>query len=254
MKNSIKIIIQSLSLSLISMLWLFIILFFIGPVIKFMPFKNSYTLLIILLILFIFYLITYSVLINTKYLNKFNLFIKRSFDIIFSISVLIICLPILIMVILLILINNGQPIIVAQRKIGKNKKEFFSYKFNTMKEIKGEYKITLSGAFFRKIALDELPQFWNVLKGDMSIVGPRPKYPYMLNQIEKIKNSDEIFKVKPGITGLSQIRSISSKKSRTLSFSELIKIDIQYSKKLSLLNDLLIIIKTVFVSQKGSNN
>lgn len=196
-----------------------------------------------------------------------NPILKRIFDIIFSFLALVIVSPILIIISFLIIIESGFPIIYKQKRIGKDYKEFTLYKFRSMikdADKKGalvtaghDPRITKIGKFLRKTKLDELPQFFNVLIGDMSVVGPRP-------EVEKYaKYYKEEFryilsKVKPGITDKSSIEyrneeKILSKKEdhENIYINELlpkkIKLAKEYADNNNLINDLIIILKTFFI-------
>ena len=138
----------------------------------------------------------------------------RFFDILFSLFGLIILSPILVVLGIIGYFDTGSPFFLQQR-VGRGKKHFFLLKFRTMlvnthaiaTHLVHPSSITKWGSFLRKSKLDELPQLWNVLLGDMSIVGPRPN---LLNQIELIEERDAhgVYNVRPGITGLAQINKI----------------------------------------------
>ncbi|MDC3029719.1 sugar transferase, partial [Prochlorococcus sp. AH-716-P13] len=154
--------------------------------------------------------------------------IKEFFDLLFSIFFLISCLPLFIIISLLIKLNSRGPILYTQQRIGKNNITFRCIKFRTMHpeakdilenlltknsamrkefeethKIKNDPRITAIGKFLRKTSLDELPQFINVFRGDMSIVGPRP---IVKNEKPKYgQNLKKVLSVKPGITGLWQV-------------------------------------------------
>jgi exopolysaccharide production protein ExoY len=190
---------------------------------------------------------------------------KRAFDICFSIFALLITAPIFLITGFLIFITTRHPkVIFAQERIGRNCKPFRCYKFRTMhlnaeerlqqilatdpaakkeweekRKIKDDPRILLIGKFLRKTSLDELPQFWNVLKGDLSIVGPRP---VMAEEIEKYfgARAKKIFSVRPGLTGIWQ----TSGRSR-LSYASRIQLDELYVDSLSLRQDLKLILKTI---------
>ena len=140
--------------------------------------------------------------------------LKRTFDIIFSSIGLIILSPIFGLIYLLISIENNSPLFLQER-LGKNKKKFTLVKFRTMRidtnncatHLVNPNKVTNIGRFLRKTKLDEIPQLWNVLKGEMSMVGPRP---CLTNQKELITKRDNLmlYKMKPGITGIAQINKI----------------------------------------------
>jgi len=192
---------------------------------------------------------------------------KRAFDIIFSLTVLMILSPVFGLIALLIkIISSDGPIFFAHKRVGLNGKEFDCYKFRTMSpdaekilnklfdeqpELKDEFQkdfklkhdpriIPVIGNLLRKTSLDELPQFFNVLKGDMSVVGPRPiineekvKYGYAINQF---------LSAKPGITGLWQVSGRND-----VSYQTRISMDIKYIENRNFLMDLKIIFKTVLV-------
>ena len=156
---------------------------------------------------------------------------------------------------LLIWLEDRGPIFYSQNRIGKNKKIFKVYKFRTMipdaEKISGavwstknDPRITKIGHILRKTALDEIPQLLNIIKGEMSFVGPRAERPELHNEFTKtIPEFDERLKVTPGLSGLAQISG-----SYDLEPSEKIKFDIEYIEKMSLFFDLKIIILSVFNS------
>lgn len=169
----------------------------------------------------------------------------RFFDILISVIVLIIFLPLMIFISILILVIDGNPIIFKQYRVGRKGKKFKIYKFKTMREIniKDEnQRLTLLGKFLRRLSLDELPQFYNVLNEEMSIVGPRPLPANIEKKINRlIKNKRR--KVLPGITGLSQIKYTG--KIRKL--SDKIKLDLEFIDNYNLYNYFKILIKTPIV-------
>jgi O-antigen biosynthesis protein WbqP len=138
----------------------------------------------------------------------------RFFDFFFSLIGLILGLPVLLLLIMIGWFDTGSPIFL-QKRVGRFQKPFTLVKFRTMKigtacvgtHLASRSSITLFGGFLRRTKLDELPQLWNVFKGDMSLVGPRP---CLLNQTELIiaRQKCGVFETKPGITGLSQIQGI----------------------------------------------
>ena len=183
--------------------------------------------------------------------------IKRIFDIFVAIVVLIVLLPIYILVSILIWIFMGRPIFFIQQRAGIHGKPFNIIKFRTMKELfdkKGEClpdekRITRIGKFLRATSLDELPQIFNILKGEMSLVGPRPQmYEFMEHYSETQKRRHE---VRPGITGLAQVNGRNN-----LSWEEKFKLDVDYVDNHNMLMDLKIILKTVVVllKREGINN
>ena len=183
---------------------------------------------------------------------------KRLLDIACSFLLLVISIPLFFIIAILIKIDSKGPVFFLQKRCGRNRKEFFMYKFRTMvkdaeflkKELKSEMdgpmfkmkndpRVTQTGKFLRKWSLDELPQLLNVLKGDMSLVGPRP----LANEEMAGDNNNtwrEIrLSVKPGVTGLWQIMGRTSGK-----FSDWVNYDIEYVQKRSLVMDLKILIMT----------
>lgn len=171
---------------------------------------------------------------------------KRIFDAIFSFIAIICFLPIYMIVGILVRINLGSPIIFKQRRPGKNEKIFTMYKFRSMTDAKDKngnllsdsQRLTKFGRILRASSLDELPELFNILKGDMSVVGPRPlavEYLPYYNEREKVRHS-----VKPGLTGLAQING------RNLAtWEDRFENDIKYVENISLKNDFIIVIKTV---------
>ena len=186
------------------------------------------------------------------------------FDKLFSIFALIFAFPVIILISLVIIFYDGFPIFFKQERIGKIGKKFHIYKFRTMVKnaenilkkdkslydlyVKSGYKIDSKidprilpfGNFLRSSSLDELPQFINVLKGEMSVVGPRP---VVEDEVEDLYGKDKniYLSIKPGVTGLWQVSGRSNIKNQ-----ERVKLDIEYFHKKSFLIDLKIIFKTVF--------
>lgn len=177
---------------------------------------------------------------------------KRLFDIILSSILLISLLPILIIISILIFLLNGYPIIFSQSRPGLNNGLFKIYKFRTMINIKNNSiytetkRITTFGKFLRNYSIDELPELFNVLKGDMSFVGPRPLLPEYLNLYNK--NQIRRHNVKPGITGWAQINGRNS-----LSWSEKFEYDIWYVNNQNFLLDIKIIFITIIKLFKKEN-
>ena len=143
-----------------------------------------------------------------------NLMLKRCFDLLFSILGLIVLFPILLLISICIILDSKGPILFIQGRVGKNNIDFNIYKFRTMRiqsQKKGlltlgnnDSRITKIGYFLRRYKIDEFPQLINILKGDMSFVGPRPELRYYVN----FYNEDDlkIFTVRPGITGLASLK------------------------------------------------
>jgi Undecaprenyl-phosphate glucose phosphotransferase len=197
--------------------------------------------------------------------NPLNQGIKRSFDIVFSLFVIVFILSWLIPLIsLLIILESRGPVFFKQHRHGLNNRPFLCWKFRTMvvnkeadtkQATKNDSRITKIGGFLRKTSIDEIPQFINVLIGDMSVVGPRP-HPMKLNeafqpQIEKFWQRHA---VKPGITGLAQSKGYRGETAELSDMSGRVKLDRFYVKNWSLLLDIKIIIMTTISILKGSDN
>jgi exopolysaccharide biosynthesis polyprenyl glycosylphosphotransferase len=189
-------------------------------------------------------------------LNAVNKFAKRTIDVSLSLIGLAIAAPIIILFVLPgIRLTSKGPILYRQKRIGTDGKRFTLYKFRTMKDkaekgigaikaIKGDARVYPFGSLLRASSLDELPQLYNVLKGDMSLVGPRPERPHFVSKYKiKIPKYMERHKAQPGITGWAQIngRSVLTDKP-----AEKLKYDLYYIENWSILLDLKIIFKTFF--------
>lgn len=169
----------------------------------------------------------------------------RFFDIIISIIILLIFLPLLILISLLILIIDGKPIIYKHPRVGYMGRQFIIFKFRTMKNVfyKNEIlRLTSLGKILRKTSLDELPQFINVLKKDMSIIGPRPLPIHIEKKIKK-SHRRKRRKILPGITGMSQVNYTG--KNRKL--SKKTQLDLQLIDNYTLSNYFKILAKTPVV-------
>ena len=173
-------------------------------------------------------------------------YIKRILDLILSLMALIVLMPLMIIIGILVRINLGSPIILKQKRPGKNEKIFTLYKFRTMtdkRDIDGnllpdEYRLTKFGKFLRSTSLDELPELINIIKGDMAIVGPRPLLvEYLPYYTEEEKHRHD---VRPGLTGLAQVNGRNA-----ISWEEKLKYDTEYIKKIYFNSDLKIIFKTI---------
>lgn len=185
-----------------------------------------------------------------------NLFIKRWIDVLLSLIAIIMLSPILLIISVAVKVDSEGPTLFRQGRLTKNGKVFTMYKFRTMienAEHKGtglfnyanDFRVTRVGKFLRKSSLDELPQLFNIIKGDMSIVGPRPPVTYELGDYEEL--SDEYkrrFTVLPGVTGMAQVSGRNE-----LPWDEKVKYDNQYIdlfEKYGVLLDFKIIILTFF--------
>lgn len=181
-------------------------------------------------------------------------FLKRSFDLAVSIVTLVVLSPIFMVLALLVKMDSEGPIIFRQKRVGKNGKEFDFFKFRTMYVTSNPYAVTPSGSedpritrfgrWLRRSSLDELPQFWSVLRGEMSIVGPRPEMPFIVNSYTEEQR--ERLKVKPGITGVWQISAV-----RGEPIHANMEYDLFYIEHRSLLLDLIIMVKTVLTAIRG---
>ena len=150
-------------------------------------------------------------------MNNFNVVLKRIEDVVFASLLIVITSPIMLIVAIILKITSSGPIIYKQLRYGINHSQIMVWKFSTMRvakqnsicsytTLKNDPRVTKFGTFLRKTSIDEFPQFFNVIKGNMSIVGPRPHSVEMFDDYSKeCKLSFKRLKVKPGITGLSQI-------------------------------------------------
>ena len=171
--------------------------------------------------------------------------IKRLFDIIFSITALLLLSPVFLVISTLIFMTEGKPIFFTQKRSGINKQSFKFYKFRTMTNEKDkngdllpdEKRLSKYGRILRKTSIDEFPSFFNVLKGDMSVVGPRPLLERYLSRYDN--NQIRRLEVKPGITGLAQIKGRNN-----LSWEEKFEFDVNYVDNYKLLIDIKIILLT----------
>lgn len=181
-------------------------------------------------------------------------YIKRLLDFILSLFAIIILSPVLLIVALLVRIKLGAPVIFKQKRPGLNEKIFTLYKFRTMTDAKDEQgnllpdeiRLTKFGKLLRSTSLDELPELFNILKGDMAIVGPRPllvSYLPFYNDNEKHRHD-----VRPGLTGWAQVNG-----RNFLGWDYRLEKDIEYVSKVSFLFDIKIIIKTVLIVLRKSD-
>lgn len=182
-------------------------------------------------------------------------YIKRTFDICFSLIVLIVSAPVLLSAFLMLIISNrSTKVLFFQLRPGLNERIFKLVKVKTMNDkvdsngqlLSDEERTTTLGKLLRKFSIDELPQLWNVIKGDMSLIGPRPLLVEYLSHYTPEQKRRH--KVKPGITGWAQIHGRNN-----LPFSERFKLDVWYVDNLSFKLDMLIFIKTIFKIFKSEN-
>ena len=182
---------------------------------------------------------------------------KRVFDVVLSVVSLILLSPVFLVTMVLIRVTSPGPVFYLQERVGKGKKLFVIYKFRTMLAdaekntgpiwaTQHDSRVTSIGAFLRKSHLDEIPQFINVIKGEMSIVGPRPERPTFVEQLKnQLPNYEKRLEVLPGITGLAQIRHRYD--TNFGNASRKIRYDTLYIQKRSFWVDLGILLKTVRV-------
>lgn len=186
---------------------------------------------------------------------------KRFFDIVFSLIVIVFFLLWLFpLLAILIKLESKGPVFFKQGRPGLDEKEFFCYKFRSMQinkttEIeasKNDPRVTRMGRFMRKTSLDEMPQFFNVLLGDMSVVGPRP---HLWSQNKAYGNTVKKYMirhyVKPGITGLAQVKGFRGEIETDADMINRIKFDVYYIENWSFILDIKIIIQTIFNILKG---
>lgn len=180
-------------------------------------------------------------------------YIKRILDFLCSLLGLIILSPILLVVAIAIKIDSKGPIIFKQKRIGKDGKVFDIYKFRSMivgaEKIgtgvyskKGDNRVTRVGKFIRKTSIDELPQLINILKGEMSLIGPRPVLTYHPWKYEEYTEEQlKRFRVRPGITGLAQING-----RKQVEWNKRIEYDVKYIENISFILDVKIFFKTIY--------
>lgn len=184
----------------------------------------------------------------------YDKYVKRLIDIILSLLAIVALSPVLLIVALLVRIKLGSPILFKQARPGKNGKIFYLYKFRTMTDEKDEngnllpddIRLTKFGKTLRSTSLDELPEFFNILKGDMSFIGPRPllvKYLPLYSEQQMHRHD-----VRPGLTGLAQVNGRNA-----LSWQEKFNYDLEYVNNISLGLDIKIFIKTFLVVLKRSD-
>ena len=188
------------------------------------------------------------------------LVVKRGVDLLVGTVVLLICLPLFLLAAMCIIIDDGFPVIYTQKRVGLNGREFCFYKFRSMCKgadqmksalfgqhttndgkrfkMKNDPRLLSSGHFLRRFSIDELPQLFNVLSGDLSLVGPRPPLPeevrgYSLSERKRLH-------VKPGITCLWQIHGRAD-----VPFEQQVGLDLQYIRSQSIFKDIVIILKTI---------
>ena len=173
-------------------------------------------------------------------------FFKRFLDIVLSACALVVLSPVLLAVAILVRIKLGSPVTFCQERPGKGEKIFKMYKFRSMSDARDEngellpdeVRLTRFGRILRSTSLDELPELWNIFKGDMSIVGPRPllvKYLPRYNAKQRHRHD-----VRPGLTGLAQVSGRNA-----ITWEEKFALDLQYISHITFLNDVKIMFATV---------
>lgn len=173
-------------------------------------------------------------------------FFKRFLDIVLSACALVVLSPVLLAVAILVRVKLGSPVIFCQERPGKDEKIFKMYKFRSMSDARDEngellpdeVRLTRFGRLLRSTSMDELPELWNILRGDMSIVGPRPllvKYLPLYNEEQRHRHD-----VRPGLTGLAQVSGRNA-----ITWEEKFALDLQYISHITFLNDVKIMFATV---------
>ncbi len=184
--------------------------------------------------------------------NIGNAFVKRAFDIAGALALIVLTSPLMLIAAVGVKLSSPGPIIFKQLRVGKDKKEFYMYKFRSMRVNAREQtgwstnedpRKTAFGSFIRKCSIDELPQFFNVLKGDMSLVGPRPEVPHYVEQFkEEIPRYMVKHQVRPGITGWAQVNGLRG----DTSIQDRIEHDLYYIENWNILFDVKILLMTMF--------
>lgn len=202
--------------------------------------------------------------INPQLMSEWERGAKRVIDIVVSFLILLVASPIILAAAIAIKIDSRGPVIYKQERSGLNGKVFKVYKFRSMYQDaekrtgpvwsqKDDPRITHSGKFIRRVRIDELPQIWNVFKGEMSLVGPRPERPFFVEQLAKeIPYYKRRLRVRPGITGWAQVKhkydeSIEDVKTK-------LQFDLFYIENMSLKTDIKILFRTVFVVLFGKGH
>ena len=189
---------------------------------------------------------------------------KRAFDLIASFFGIILALPMLGLIALIIKMKMGDPIIFRQKRVGQNGRLFTLYKFRSMSSdhngnsvtVKGESRITPLGIFLRRYKLDELPELWNILKGDMSFVGPRPDVPEYMNKL--VGEERIILRFRPGLTSPASLKYVDEEQLVALTndpqgfynkviWPDKVRMNLEYCKNRSLLGDIILVFYTVSI-------
>lgn len=206
-------------------------------------------------------IIDWNDIISQDAMNTTEKKIKRGFDIVCSIIALLVFMPVFLCIYCLLKIEGNGSVLIRQERIGYKARPFFIYKYRTMVvdaeqngtpqlAVKDDVRLTKIGKFLREYHLDELPQFWNVLKGDMSLVGPRPERKYFIDKIMEVTPDYEyIYAMRPGLTSRAALEN-----GYTDTMEKMIRrleMDIEYLRNRSLLVDFGIIYKTILSFLKG---
>jgi lipopolysaccharide/colanic/teichoic acid biosynthesis glycosyltransferase len=194
----------------------------------------------------------------------------RTLDLVATVVLVLVLAPLLLLIALIIKLDSPGPVLFRQQRVGRARRNFLVAKFRTMQhgadhdvhrdymlaliesgtpapKLAGDARVTRFGAFLRRTSLDELPQLWNVLRGEMSLVGPRPPIPYEVDHYPP--HWFERFLVKPGVTGLWQVSGRSE-----VSLEEMIELDVDYARRRSVLLNVWILLRTLpaVLSMKGA--
>jgi putative colanic acid biosynthesis UDP-glucose lipid carrier transferase len=193
-----------------------------------------------------------------------NGLVKRASDIVLALAILVLISPLMVAIAIGVKRSSPGPILFRQRRYGLDGREIVVYKFRSMKVLedgnvirqatKDDDRVTPFGAYLRRTSLDELPQFINVLQGRMSVVGPRPHAVAHNEMYRKLIKGYMIrHKVRPGITGWAQVNGLRGETDTLDKMKERIEYDLEYLRNWSLLLDLKIVVKTVFVVLRKQN-
>ena len=181
--------------------------------------------------------------------------LKRFFDVVVAIIAILVCMPILVAGMVMVFLSSGWPVVFAQTRIGRDGKQFSIWKLRTMRNGEStdvplglskdpnDPRITKAGRFLRRWSIDEIPQFLNVMVGNMSVVGPRPRLP---EEVVSSSVTSRRLRAKPGITGLWQTSGRS-----LMTLAEADALDVNYVDSWSLLGDVVIVLRTVRVVLSG---
>ena len=198
--------------------------------------------------------------IREPVITGFDSFVKRTFDIVVGSISLIVSAPLMLAVTFAILIDDGWPVFFSQKRVGENGRLFWIFKLRTMEKghsrrgvlshrpgpdvRQGDPRVTRVGRFLRRTSLDELPNLWNVLRGEMSLVGPRPELPWVVDEYEPWQR--QRLSVQPGMTGWWQIQGRGEAPLR-----ENVELDLYYIQNYSPMLDLMILWRTIWVVLSG---